>query len=81
MLAAAILCTGQTRQRKPAHPAPDSNRDAWPLTSIAIEGNEHYTREQILAVAGLHIGQTVSKQTFEAARDRLLATGNFRTAG
>jgi len=75
----ATLCLAQTHRAKPAPPAGDQS--SWPLTSLTISGNQNYTREQILAVAGLKLGQSVSKQAFETARDRLLATGNFRTVG
>lgn len=64
---AAALAAGQT--------------STWPLTSLTVTGNHAYTREQILQVAGLHVGQNVSKQMFEDARQNLLATGNFRTVG
>jgi outer membrane protein assembly factor BamA len=82
-LVTAALCAGQTRahRSKPAPPSDEQNQAAWPLSSLTVTGNHAWTREQILAVAGLHAGQTVSKQAFEAARERLLATGNFRTVG
>jgi outer membrane protein insertion porin family len=53
----------------------------WPIASISIEGNHLFTREQVLAVAGLRVGQTAGKAEFEAARDRLLASGAFETVG
>ena len=79
----AALCAGQTREHrsKPAPPPGERNQAAWPLSSLSVAGNHVYTRAQILTVAGLRVGQTVSKQAFEAARERLLATGNFRTVG
>ena len=39
---------------------------------------QNYTAEQLLAVAGLKIGQVAGKSDFEAARDRLIATGPVR---
>jgi outer membrane protein insertion porin family len=62
---------------KPAAAAPSS----WPIESLAVEGNRNYTRDQILAVAGLKIGQMAGKAQFEAARDRLIASGVFETVG
>ena len=53
----------------------------WPIASIAIDGNHIFTREQVLAVAGLRVGQVAGKADFEAARDRLLASGAFETVG
>jgi len=59
--------------------APASQSDEWPIQSLLVEGNHNYTKEQILAVAGLKIGQMAGKPDFEAARDRLQATGVFET--
>ncbi|MGA2270787.1 MAG: POTRA domain-containing protein [Bryobacteraceae bacterium] len=53
----------------------------WPIESLAVEGNHNYTREQVLAVTGLKVGQVASKAEFEAARDRLVASGAFETVG
>ena len=51
----------------------------WPVETLTVEGNRNYTREQVLAVAGLKVGQLAGKAEFEAARDRLTATGVFET--
>lgn len=61
----------------PAAPAPAK----WPVETLNVEGNRNYTREQVLAVAGLKVGQLAGKPEFEAARDRLTATGVFETVG
>src|SRR5579872_7344012 len=53
----------------------------FPIESINLEGIHHYTREQVLAASGLKIGQLAGRPEFEAARDRLLATGAFETVG
>jgi len=53
--------------------------DKWPIQSLVVEGNHNYTKQQILAVSGLKIGQPAGKPDFEAARDRLQATGVFET--
>lgn len=53
----------------------------WPIESLQVEGNHNYTEAQILAVAGLKKGQVAGKAEFEAARDRLIATGSFETVG
>jgi len=45
--------------------------------SFTVSGNENYTREQILTLSGLKIGQTVTKADFDAARDRLVESGAF----
>ncbi len=53
----------------------------WPVESLKVEGSHNYTAAQILAVAGLKVGQMAGKADFEAARDRLVATGMFETVG
>ena len=77
---ALLLLTGVTpafSQPKKTAPAPTR----WPVQSIKVEGNKHYTSEQIVAASGLHIGQLAGKDEFEAARDRLVASGVFETVG
>ena len=51
----------------------------FPLRSIGIEGNELYSDEQIIGLSGLKIGQPANQDTFEAARDKILASGAFET--
>ncbi len=53
----------------------------WPIDSLTVEGLKNYSQAQALAVAGLKVGQLAGTQDFDAARDRLLATGVFETAG
>jgi outer membrane protein insertion porin family len=74
------------RARKPAAsptPAPATvSEDApWPLETLTVEGNRNYTAEQILAVARLRVGEKAGKPEFEAARQRLAATGAFDNVG
>jgi outer membrane protein assembly factor BamA len=57
--------------------APAAAPTRWPIERIVVEGNHHYTREQVLAVVGLKIGQIAGKAEFDAAYDRLLACGAF----
>jgi outer membrane protein assembly factor BamA len=61
-----------------AQPAPPGR---WPIASLTIEGNRLFTHDQVLALARLRVGQTAGKADFEAARDRLLASGAFETVG
>jgi len=68
-----------SRAKKPA--AQPAQPHQWPIESLKVEGSHNYTQAQILAVAGLKIGQLAGKQDFEAARDRLVATGMFETVG
>jgi len=61
--------------------APTAAATSWPVGSLQVEGNKIYTTEQILAAAGLKIGQLAGKDEFEAARDRIIATGAFESVG
>ncbi len=70
--------TAKSKKKAAAKPAPAV---AWPIQTLSVQGNHYYTKEQILAVAGLKIGQVAGKPDFEAARDRLIATGAFETVG
>jgi len=47
-----------------ASPADAGRR--WPVEALTVEGNRNYTREQVLAVAGLKVGQLAGKPEFEA---------------
>jgi outer membrane protein insertion porin family len=53
----------------------------WPIEKLAVEGNHDFTAAQILAAAGLKPGQFAGKPEFDAARDRLMATGAFESIG
>ena len=57
--------------------APAAPADKWPIVKLAVSGNRHYTSEQVLALAGLKVGQVAGKEDFDAARDRLIARGFF----
>ncbi len=87
-LAAALASPAQThRTPKPAAgaeeetPAPPPPGTPWPIETLTVEGNRLYKSEQILGVAGLRVGQVAGKAQFEAARDRLNATGMFDNVG
>ncbi len=54
---------------------------ARPLESLRIAGNRAIPAEKILAVCGLKTGQMVTRADFDAARQRLDATGAFVTVG
>jgi len=54
---------------------------AWPIEEIRIEGLHDYTRDKVLAALNLKLGQMAAAKDFQAARDRLLATGAFTNAG
>lgn len=87
VLLAAQAGSAQTRRtRKPAPPAasapaPPAPGAPWPIETLTVQGNHFYKTEQILAAAGLRTGQTAGQAEFEAARDRLVATGAFDNVG
>jgi outer membrane protein insertion porin family len=58
-------------------PAPTT----WPVATLEVEGNRNYSTADVLAVAGLKVGDVAGKNEFDAARDRLLATGAFESVG
>jgi outer membrane protein assembly factor BamA len=65
-----------------AKPAPAKSAPApskWPIESLAVEGNRAFTDDQVLAIAGLKTGQSAGRTDFDAARDRLVASGAFET--
>jgi outer membrane protein assembly factor BamA len=67
--------------RKPAPAKTGAVPARWPVQSLSVHGNQSYTTQQVLAVAGLKLGQLAGKAEFEAARDRLVASGAFESVG
>jgi outer membrane protein insertion porin family len=65
---ACLLAAAQT-------PAPN------PLKKIEVEGNKRFTAAQIVEASGLKLGQSVTKELFDAARARLMETGAFESVG
>lgn len=53
----------------------------FPVQTLTVEGAKLYTAAQILSVSGLKTGQLAGKDEFEAARDKLVATGRFEVVG
>ena len=80
LLSLLLLCAPGFAQQKKA-PSKPAAAQKWPIASLTVEGLKNYSQEQVLEVAGLKIGQLASAADFEAARDRLLASGVFETAG
>src|SRR6266481_2471350 len=84
LIAACAFSQTQTKRppRKPAPKPPETaaaplDPSKWPLETFTVKGNSKFTREQILALSGLRMGQTVAKADFDAARDRVVASGAF----
>jgi outer membrane protein insertion porin family len=70
-LALVSSAQGQAEEEQTAHP----------LASLRIAGNRAIPAEKILAVCGLKTGQIVTRADFDAARQRLDATGAFVRVG
>ncbi|HEX3880921.1 MAG TPA: POTRA domain-containing protein [Bryobacteraceae bacterium] len=82
LLALAVCAAAQTRAgRSPAAPSASTRPSKWPIHSLAVEGNHVFPSTAVLAVAGLKIGELAGEPEFDAARDRLTATGAFETVG
>ncbi len=65
-------------RRKPTvDPNPGPAPTSYTVENLTVEGNHAYTSEQILAAALLKVGQKAGPAEFDAARDKLLATGAF----
>ncbi len=67
------LLSAQTA-RKPSPALPPS---AFKLLSIKVAGSKRFAPEQVIAAAGLQVGQTVSEEDFKKASQRLGETGAF----
>lgn len=80
-MALAACAFAQTRGGGASKPTPTPPPDQWPIQTLTVEGNHLFPASAILEVAGLKVGQVVGKPEFEAARDRLTATGAFETVG
>jgi outer membrane protein insertion porin family len=83
LLGILALCAGSgaAQTHSPRQPVTDSAPPPAPTSytveNLTVEGNHAYTAEQILAVAGLRVGQKAGKSEFDAAREKLAATGAF----
>lgn len=82
----------QSQKAPPRHPAPSKPAKPikppkpaappqYPVLSLKVEGLQNYTEAQLLAVAGVKVGDVATKDLFEEARRRLLATGLFEQTG
>src|SRR5579864_3912386 len=85
----AVLVAAAPQQKKraaspaqpPAATASNVAPTIFPLESLHVQGNRHFTPEKIIAATGLKVGQPVKKEDFDGARARLLATGAFESVG
>jgi outer membrane protein assembly factor BamA len=81
LLAFVLAIPSLPAQRTAAPPKKAPAPTSWPIQTLSVEGNRNFTERQVLAVAGLKIGQMAGKAEFEAARDRLVDSGAFESVG
>ena len=65
--------------KKEASSTEQSAQDAkrWPLHEIRVQGVKLLTPRQVIDMSGLKVGTLAGKEEFDAARERIYATGCF----
>lgn len=53
----------------------------FPVVNLTVEGNQNFSADQILRVAGVRLGQLADQKAFEQGRDRLTNSGFFESVG
>ncbi|MCU0247764.1 MAG: hypothetical protein MUC42_14415, partial [Bryobacter sp.] len=87
MKAFALLCLAAlpvlpAQQRRTPRPAPQPPAASEPvIREIELVGNKVYTAEQLIALSGLRPGMAVRRDVFEAANDRMMASGAIESFG
>ena len=83
IIPALIFCVGIAAGVPPqsaAEASPDTSVEtAFPLRSFKIEGNTHFSDEDIIGASGLKIGDPVIPKQFEDALQKLSTTGAFNS--
>ncbi len=83
LLCLSCLCAQQ--QKKKATPTPAAQPapvvQQFAIETIAVEGIKTFTAAQVIAASGVKVGDIGGKEKFDAARDRLVASGAFASAG
>jgi len=51
----------------------------FPLETLKVSGNQHFSEAEIIRISGLQPGQQARKADFDAAQQRLLDSGLFET--
>lgn len=86
-LICALIASAQQPPKRSAAPKPPVSKPdpapptVFPLETLRVEGTHSLSTARILAASGLKIGTKVDKSTFDAARDRLVASGAFENVG
>ncbi len=84
LLMASLALLAQTPARKqPARAKPRPSAAAKPSTpvieSVRVEGGKRLGETELVRLSGIKPGDTPTKEVFDSARDRLLATGCIET--
>jgi outer membrane protein insertion porin family len=81
LLVMLVLAAVAGHAQTPKHPKPAPTLPpaptAYTVEALTVVGNHAHSAEQILAAAGLHVGQKGGPLEFDAAREKLEATGVF----
>jgi outer membrane protein insertion porin family len=78
-----LLLTIFSQQVQTAAAAPPQSAPAgsWRLASVEVSGAKRFTREQIIAAAGLRVGDRVTEDSLTSAAERLGSSGVFQSVG
>jgi outer membrane protein insertion porin family len=76
-LSAGVAVAQNHQLSKPIVDTSGPSPTVYTVENLTVEGNHNYSVAQISAVAGLQPGQKAGKSDFEAARNKLDATGAF----
>jgi outer membrane protein assembly factor BamA len=81
LIAVSTICAQTSSRRKSTAAATNANPLALPVLSVTVKGNQQFSAKAILAVAGVNVGDTATKDAFETARLKLVDTGLFDSVG
>jgi outer membrane protein insertion porin family len=86
-VAALLTVIAATAQKRPPaakkveskQPGRQQAAVEFPIERVRVEGSKLYTEDKLVALTGLKVGEPGIPKAFEAARDRLSATGAFES--
>ena len=80
LLTSPVVFAQQSKKKAPAKPAAAAVQ-SFAIETIHVEGLRNYTPAQVISASGLNVGDTGDKPKFDVARDKLVASGAFASAG
>jgi outer membrane protein insertion porin family len=84
-LVSAVTAVPQQQRKTAAPKTPASKAETsrppveFPIERVRVEGSKLYPEDKLIAATGLKVGEPGVPKAFEAARDRLSATGAFES--